>query len=248
MSFYLSLCFTEDNNQFDYAVAHFNHGSSSPLIMPLLALVIAFFSGSLPTALIMGKMKGIDLRTVGSGNIGATNAFRVLGKSWGITCLIIDAFKGWAPAVWCSRGAFAVDPATLAPSTWMLIVGLAAVAGHTLSPWLKFKGGKGVATSLGIFLAVAPAPVLICLIIGIALIAFTGYVSLASITGSALLPILVFAFSPAESRPWPVIALSVVLGVFVIYKHRENINRLMSGTENKIIGAKKPDGGSKTNG
>lgn len=221
---------------------------TEPFMMPALALIIAFLSGSLPTALIMGKMKGIDLRTVGSGNIGATNAFRVLGKSWGIACLIIDAFKGWAPAVWCSRGAFAVDAATLAPSTWMLIVGLAAVAGHTLSPWLKFKGGKGVATSLGIFLAVAPLPVTICLGLGIALIAVTGYVSLASITGSTLLPILIFALSPADARPWPVIILSLVLGVFVIYKHRENIKRLMNGTENKIIGAKKTDGGTKNNG
>ncbi len=198
----------------------------------------AFLAGSFPTALLMGKMKGVDLRKVGSGNIGATNAFRSLGKTWGIVCLLIDAFKGWLPALYFARAPYI--PESLSASTWMLLVGFCAIAGHTFSPWVGWKGGKGVATSLGVFLAVAPIPVLICFVIGIALIAGTGYVSLASITGATLLPILVFAFSSADARPWPVIIMTALLGAFVIYKHKPNIERLLAGNENRLFhGTKK---------
>ncbi|MBI1784240.1 glycerol-3-phosphate acyltransferase, partial [Candidatus Sumerlaeota bacterium] len=123
-----------------------------------------------------------------------------------------------------------------------LAVGFAAIAGHMFSPFVGFKGGKGVATSLGVFLAVTPLPMLICFAISAAIIGVTGYVSLASITGAVLLPILIFVFSSAEARPWPVIVLTALLGAFVIYKHSANITRLMNGTENKILRKKKPEG------
>lgn len=207
-------------------------------LLGALALVLAFLSGSTPTALIMGRMKGIDIRKHGSGNVGATNALRVLGKGWGIACLLIDAFKGWLPAMlFAGRLTAAINwsPGALQHPEWTLALGLAAVAGHMFSPWVGWKGGKGVATSLGAFLAVAPVPVLICLAIGIVLIAATGYVSLASITGAGLLAILIFLFSPADDRPWAVILLAAALGGFVIWKHRENIQRLLQGRENKVF-------------
>lgn len=208
------------------------------LIFALLALALAFVSGSVPTALLMGKLKGVDIRQHGSGNVGATNALRVLGKGWGITCLVLDAFKGWLPASLFAGKlieGFSWAPGELGHPEWTLVVGLLAVIGHMFSPWVGWKGGKGVATSLGAFLAVAPIPILICLVIGIALIAATGYVSLASITGAALLPVLIFAFSPSGDRPWAVVIVTAFVCLFVIWKHRENIQRLMQGTENKVF-------------
>lgn len=216
--------------------------NGSPLFS-MIALGLAFLSGSMPTALLMGKAKGIDLRTQGSGNLGATNALRVLGKPWGIACLLIDALKGWLPAtLFAGQLSASIDASPgeigdvmLAHPEWTLVLGLMAVAGHMFSPWVGWKGGKGVATSLGAFLAVAPMPVLICFGIGIVLIAATGYVSLASITGAGLLAILIFVFSAPGERPWAVIVIAAVLGAFVIWKHRENIQRLVEGRENKVF-------------
>lgn len=213
----------------------------SAALGPAIALPAAFLMGSLPTAFVMGKMKGIDIRQFGSGNIGATNAFRVLGKTAGIACLLIDAFKGWLPAfLFGGRGPIGdiTSPDFLSRSTWMLIVGFAAIAGHSFSPWVGWRGGKGVATSLGVFLAVSPLPMLICLILGLTIIAVTGYVSLASILGSLLLPILMIALPPESGRPWPVIVLASALGLFVIWRHRANIGRLLNGTENRLFRAK----------
>lgn len=216
------------------------------LIFALLAFALAFLSGSAPTALLMGKARGVDIRQHGSGNVGATNALRVLGKGWGISCLVIDAFKGWLPAsLFAGRLVESVNwaPGELGHPEWTLVVGLMAVIGHMFSPWVGWKGGKGVATSLGAFLAVAPIPVLICLVLGIVLIAATGYVSLASITGAALLPILIFAFSPAGDRPWTVILVTAFVSAFVIWKHRENIQRLVQGKENRIFRKGAPSAG-----
>lgn len=215
---------------------------SSPLLS-VFALAAAFLSGSIPFALLMGRLKGLDVRQHGSGNIGATNAIRVLGKGPGIACLGLDVAKGWLPAsLFSGISGFGWDlsPSFLSALDWGLIVGIAAVLGHVFSPWVGWRGGKGVATSLGAFLAVAPIPVLICLVIGVVLIFTTGYMSLASLTGATLLPILIFALSDAESRPWMIIVLSSAVALFIIWRHRENVGRLLHGNENKIIGAKSP--------
>jgi glycerol-3-phosphate acyltransferase PlsY len=215
------------------------------LLLSAAALLLSFLSGSLPTALLMGKLNGVDIRKAGSGNVGATNALRVLGKGWGISCLLIDVLKGWLPAtLFAGQLTASVNgsPGTLTHPEWTLVLGLMAVAGHMYSPWLSFKGGKGVATSLGAFLAVAPLAVLVCLAIGIVLIATTGYVSLASITGAGLLAILIFAFSPREDRPWVVIGVAAIVGAFVIWKHRGNIQRLIKGDESKIFRKGAPTG------
>lgn len=211
-----------------------------------IALVLAFLSGSMPTALLMGKLKGIDIRKYGSGNIGATNAMRVLGKGPGAACLLIDILKGWLPAMLFSGGlgGSAWGPEALSLPTWTLIVGLAAVAGHSFSPWVGWSGGKGVATSLGAFLAVAPAAALVCFVVGVALIATTRYVSLASIVGAGLLPISIWYFSDEDARPWTVIAMTSVLAAFIVWRHRANIGRLLSGKESKIFA---PQASAETN-
>lgn len=198
----------------------------------IVALLIAFAAGSVPTALLMGRVRGVDIREHGSGNVGATNAFRVLGKPWGLTCLAIDIAKGWIPALIFAGPAWAPGGADRA--IWMLAVGLTAVAGHSFSPWLGWKGGKGVATSLGVFLAVAPLSALVCVVMGLGIIWRTGFVSLASIAGSVMLPISILVLAPGGEKPWGLVGATAALGAFVIWKHRINIEHLKNGTEARI--------------
>jgi len=198
----------------------------------LIFIIIAYFMGSLPTGVIIGKrFKGIDIREYGSKNTGATNAYRVLGKKFGILVLLADALKGWLPVFVASI--FNV-------SGWQLIlIGVMTILGHTLSIFLKFKGGKGVATSLGVFLFLVPNIVLI-LIAVFGLIAYTTkYVSLASVSAAGLFPILVL-FMPIKQElgKWNMFAFALIIGLFVIFKHKSNIERLLKGNENKF-GAKK---------
>lgn len=201
-------------------------------LAPILALALAFMAGSLPTGLLLGKMKGIDIRTIGSGNVGATNTFRALGPKWGVFCLVVDMLKGLLPTL--AFASWRPEAAWLAPAVWKLIVGFSAVAGHSFSPWLGFKGGKGVATSLGALFGVQPLAVGVAMASGLAIIAATGYVALASIVGAAALPFLIMLMPQAPARPWPVIAMTVALAAFVIWKHRPNIERLRAGTENRL--------------
>jgi glycerol-3-phosphate acyltransferase PlsY len=198
----------------------------------IIFLVIAYFMGSIPNGVIIGKkFKGIDIREHGSKNSGATNAYRVLGKTYGIIVLLLDALKGWLPI-------FLADISGV--SGWHLIlVGLLAIVGHTLSPFLKFKGGKGVATSLGVFLYLVPHIVGILVTVFVVVVATTKYVSLGSVLAAGLFPILVL-FMPIkpELGKWNMFGFSLVIGLFVIFKHKSNIKRLLEGTENKI-GSKK---------
>lgn len=203
--------------------------------MIIIALLVTFLIGSIPTAYLMGRMKGIDIRQHGSGNVGATNAFRILGKTWGIACLVVDMLKGLLPVALLFQPG-AVVPGWGHPEAWQWIVGLTAIAGHMFSPFLNFKGGKGVATSLGVVLAIAPLPMLIAFILGLTLIGVTGYVSVASITGAALLPFLVLLLGGhGGSRPWISVFVTLLLGVMIIWKHRANIQRLRAGTEKRIL-------------
>lgn len=206
-------------------------------------ILLAFFMGSIPTALIMGRLKGLDIRQHGSGNVGATNAFRVLGRTWGLACLAIDIFKGWLPAIFPLADMLAL-PGSI--DTWQWIFGLVAICGHMFSPWLKFRGGKGVATSLGVLLAIQLWPMLITLAVAALVIWLSGYISLASITGAALLPMVVFVraliFFPG-AMPWPSIVITVLLGAAVIWKHRGNLERLRNGTERPLFGGPSPADG-----
>lgn len=191
-------------------------------------LVLGYVMGALPNGVWLGKyFKNIDIREHGSKNSGATNAYRVLGPKYGIMVLILDALKGFLPPFLASR--FGVS------GNILLIIGVLAIVGHSLSFFLNFKGGKGVATSLGVFLFLIPNVTLALLIIFILVVYFTRYISLGSIIAAAALPILT-AFSPIKNGvdKIPLTIMTLLIGAFVIWRHRTNITRLMNGTENKF--------------
>jgi glycerol-3-phosphate acyltransferase PlsY len=195
--------------------------------------------GSIPTGFLVAKSRGIDIRTVGSGNIGATNVLRALGKPAGAAVLLADALKGWlavavAARLICGGFAPAADPTT---REWFaLCAGIAAILGHNYTCWLHFKGGKGIATSAGVLVALVPLSLLIILGVWIAVFAMSRYVSLASICASFVLPFA--AWFRGESSK--IIIVIAALAALAIYRHKANIQRLINGTENRISLRKAP--------
>ena len=194
----------------------------------VLALVAAYALGSIPAAYLAGKWKGIDLRKHGSGNLGATNVFRVLGSRIGAAVFAFDMLKGAVPVLYFWRF---VDPGIASPVILQVLCGIAAIAGHVRPLWLGFgKGGKGVATAGGVFLALAPIET------GIALTAFaltlfaSGYVSLGSMIAAVLLPVLLFIRDGVS----PLFIVCGLIAIFVFWTHRANIERLRQGTENRF--------------
>jgi glycerol-3-phosphate acyltransferase PlsY len=202
---------------------------------------------------LAARAKGIDIRTVGSGNIGATNAFRVLGKPAGILVLLFDAAKGFAA---CFLGAFigslfvnrlnGLHPTSDEPQMmsalnslphFPILAGICAVLGHNYTCWLKFKGGKGIATTAGVYFALAPLAVGIALGTWIVLAVLTRYVSIASIAAAIALPTAVWFTHQGDVLLGSV---TTALGLLAIFKHKKNIQRLMAGTENRIGGKKNP--------
>ncbi|WP_417999840.1 glycerol-3-phosphate 1-O-acyltransferase PlsY [Heliomicrobium modesticaldum] len=183
-------------------------------------IVLSFFLGSIPFAYLVGRLRGIDIRQHGSGNVGATNAFRVLGAGFGALTLILDAGKG-ALAAWLGLAN---------GETMAVIAGLAAILGHTFSPFMRFKGGKGVASAAGVVLLLVPDVTLICLLAFGLAVFLTKYVSVGSLTAAALLPLLMFFLD----KPLPYQLFALVTALFVIYRHNSNIRRLLAGTENPI--------------
>jgi glycerol-3-phosphate acyltransferase PlsY len=190
----------------------------------LLFLVIAgaYLLGSIPTGLLLGKAYGIDVRKEGSGNIGATNLYRTVGRKVGVMTLAGDCLKGLLPVL-------AVKYSTLPPeyAAW---VGLAAFCGHVFSVFLRFRGGKGVATALGVFLALSPLAVAVALGVFVLLMLVWRYVSLGSVAAAAVMPIAVWWLG--EGRV--MILVTMVIAVVVIVRHTENIKRLAAGTENRF--------------
>jgi glycerol-3-phosphate acyltransferase PlsY len=167
----------------------------------------------------------VDIRSVGSGNIGATNVFRILGKTAGITVLLIDALKGFLPAKF-----LLIDSTPQTQEYHSLVAGFFAIIGHNYTCWLRFKGGKGIATSAGVLLAWVPLALLIALGSWIVTFAASRYVSLASIIAALVLPFAVWA----TGQSIRMIAVSSVISLLAIYKHRANIQRLAAGTENRF--------------
>lgn len=197
---------------------------------PAFGLVIAYLLGSIPAAYVAGRMvKGIDLRQHGSGNLGATNVYRVLGARVAATVLLFDAAKGALPVLLLPR----LLPAGANSLLWAIAYGVAAIAGHVRPIFLLWKGGgKGVATAGGVFAALAPIPVLVSTLVFAVVLWASGYVSLGSLTAAAVLPVAVLALMGPAS---PVFAVSVLVGAFVFWTHRANIGRLRRGEESRVV-------------
>ncbi|MBC8135388.1 MAG: glycerol-3-phosphate 1-O-acyltransferase PlsY [Fibrella sp.] len=199
-------------------------------MLPIILCVIAFFCGAVPFGFLAGKRKGVDLREHGSKNIGATNTLRVLGKKAGITVLILDAVKGLLPVL-------AATYLVPLPDIWRVAIGLSAVLGHIYSPFVRFKGGKGVATTLGVLIGLHPLIALLSFVAFFATVYLTRYVSLGSIIGAVTETVL-FWVLPHEDLSLPL--FGTLVAVFVIARHRANIGRLRAGTESKW-GETKPE-------
>jgi acyl phosphate:glycerol-3-phosphate acyltransferase len=197
-------------------------------VHPALALALSYASGSLPFAWLAGRAAGVDLRQHGSGNLGATNVFRVLGWKVGIAVFLADALKGALPVLLLPpRIDSAVDP-----TLWAIACGIAAIAGHVRPLFLRFrKGGKGVATAAGVFFALAPLPMLVTFALFVAVVLATGYVSLGSLLSAVVLP--AFLLVTQGSRT-PLFAVSVIIATFVFWTHRANIGRLRRGEEHRF--------------
>ena len=216
--------------------------------MPVLAYILtalgAYLLGSIPFGYLVAKAKGIDIRSVGSGNIGATNAMRVLGKPAGIAVLLLDAAKGYVACAFLPApiynwliphfsGFFLWFHSTPVEfqTRFYVVAGIFAVLGHNYTCWLKFKGGKGIATTAGVYLALAPWALLIALVVFIVALLWSRIMSIASMSGAVALPVAVWVMTPYN------LFLGIVttaLGALAIYKHKSNIQRLLAGTENRF--------------
>ena len=195
---------------------------------PILGVLIAYLAGSIPSAYLAGKARGVDLRQHGSGNLGATNVVRVLGPKIGAVVFLADLLKGFLPVYLLPLYA-----ETLRPELWALVYGAAAIIGHVKPIFLLGKGGgKGVATASGVFLALALVPMLIAQVVWIVVFYFTRYVSLASLLAAAVLPVAILLWTRNPGSP--VFIASVIIAAFVFWTHRANIGRLRRGEEHRF--------------
>jgi len=196
---------------------------------PIVGLIIAYLLGGIPAAYVAGKLaRGIDLRQHGSGNLGATNVYRVLGAKIAAVVMAFDIAKGVVPVLLLPQWT-----ASVLPSHWAMAYGLAAIAGHVRSPWMLWRaGGKGVATAAGVFLALAPIPTLIASAVWGVVLYLSGFVSLASLAAAITLPVAIGLLLGPRA---PVFALSALVCVFVFWTHRANIGRLRRGEEQRVL-------------
>ncbi len=207
--------------------------------IPITAWLIpfaAYLLGSIPFGLLLAKLfGGGDVRKAGSGNIGATNVARVVGPLAGILTLLFDTAKG-AAAVWLAARITGDN------ATWMMIAAFAVLLGHCFPVWLKFKGGKGVATAFGVFLALAPPAAVSAALLFIIVVAYWRYVSLGSVAAAAAMPLLIyFLWAPRHAPPVIVDVGTLAIALLVIYKHDGNLQRLVEGTEPLFSFGKKKD-------
>jgi glycerol-3-phosphate acyltransferase PlsY len=208
----------------------------------LLLIIGAYLLGSAPFGLWIARLHGVDLRKVGSGNIGATNVIRALGRKWGIFCFVLDVLKGFVPMILIPLLRLGGSEPTAGHLLGWLAMGTAAILGHIFPIYLKFKGGKGVATSLGVVLGLWPYFTvcgLAAFIVWLITVRIWRYVSLASILAAGAFPILLliailFLEDWTFDRLWPLFLVAVPMPLLVIFRHRANIQRLIAGTENKI--------------
>jgi acyl phosphate:glycerol-3-phosphate acyltransferase len=210
-------------------------------VVVAVAIVVAYLLGSAPFAFLIARAHGKDLRTIGSGNLGATNLARAVGRKWGYVCFALDVLKGLMPMVVVSQSSIINHQSSIDLALW-LAVGVAAILGHVFSIFLGFKGGKGVATSFGVALGLWPyftVGALIALAVWVATVLTWRYVSLASICGAVAFPValllgILLVPSWHACRLWPLLVAAIAIPAMVIVRHRENIRRLLAGTESKI--------------
>lgn len=205
----------------------------------VVTALLAYLLGSIPTGFLVAQARGVDIRAVGSGNIGATNVLRTLGKPAGIFVLFMDALKGWVAVVLMTRMAllaFGLSADAITMEVCQIIAAICAILGHNYTCWLQFKGGKGIATSAGVLLALVPWALLTILVIWIVVFALTRYVSLGSLAASAALPFASWVTHESLTK----VIVTGAMGVLAIYKHKANIQRLLNGTEPRF-GQKKTE-------
>jgi glycerol-3-phosphate acyltransferase PlsY len=204
----------------------------------IVVAIAAYLLGSIPTGFLVGRVRGVDIRAVGSGNIGAANTFRAIGKTAGIFVLLIDALKGFLAVEVCGSILKCFGTAEMDVEIhYRILAGIFAVLGHNYTCWLKFKGGKGVATMAGVYLALAPAAVGIAAGAFILAVAIWRYTSVGSMLAAVVLTIAVWFIEPPDMI---LRTVTIALSVLTLLKHRTNIQRLIAGKENRIEFRKKP--------
>ena len=200
-------------------------------------LAAAYLAGAVPFGFLIARARGVDIRTVGSGNVGATNVFRSVGKGWGILTFVCDALKGFLPAFFfpaLARAWTGIEP----PAVFAMLCGMAAIVGHNWPVFLRFKGGKGIATSAGALLGAAPPAVGVGLAGWLVVFLLTRYVSVASVAAAALVPAAGWWLYGRQGCALP--ALLTLLGALAIWRHRGNLQRLRAGTEHRFDFRKRP--------
>jgi glycerol-3-phosphate acyltransferase PlsY len=202
----------------------------TPDALPWLWPVLFYLVGSIPTGYLLGRSRGIDVRQHGSGNIGATNVGRVMGRNWGIFAFACDFLKGFLPLYLVRTFAFpGTEPWTV--SLLLVVCGMATVLGHNYTPWLGFKGGKGIATSAGMLGALLPWVLVVALSLWIIAVLLTRTVSIGSLLAAASLPLATAWFYPQQ---WVYFGLASLTGLLAAWRHRSNIQRLLAGTESRV--------------
>lgn len=208
----------------------------------IVTALVSFLAGSTPTGWLVARLFKVDIQAVGSGNIGATNVFRVLGKSAGLFVLAVDALKGVIAVLGVPvlMAGWFLTKGVKPPESWVwlpILGGLCAVLGHNYTPWLKFRGGKGIATSAGVLASLLPIAFGIAFITFLVILALTSYVALASLTAALILPLAAWLTQNDPHLVW----LAAVLAALAFYRHRSNIRRLMAGTEHRFGQTKPPE-------
>jgi acyl phosphate:glycerol-3-phosphate acyltransferase len=202
------------------------------MVTLVTVLIGSYFLGSIPFGYLAGRLAGIDIRKAGSGNVGATNVVRVLGKRYGYPVFALDFLKGFGAVKISMLMAPGRPPEWNSSEIVGILAAMSSILGHLYPPWLKFKGGKGVATSAGALLALTPVATLIGVAIWIIVFWLTRYVSLASITAAVVLPIVILVVSSQnQNKRKPLVYSSACVAAVVIWRHRSNLSRLMRGTE-----------------
>ncbi len=224
-------------------------------LVTLTAAVCSFLIGGIPFGLLLPRLKGVDIRKIGSGNVGAMNVGRALGRRWFAAVFLLDMAKGLIPTILAGSLLLGMDytdsPTGAVGNLCWLFIGICAVLGHNYSPFLGFRGGKGVSTSLGVALGVYPdlaLPALLCFGVWVIGIGLTRMSSVGSVLGGVMFPVLYLVLPGRSSEPlaerWPFLAFTLVTAALILVRHRSNISRILAGTEARVGRRSSPNAGA----